>query len=971
MKKVLTACILLFLSAAFFASSFETDVSLFAELSSAFHSGFYPGAVQYAERLKQKFPDSALLGESLLIKGESLVHLNDFSEAEKTLYEAQRHAENSPALLNVCSYWLGRACEGAGNPAEALDWYYRYCAAVRENAFSDGGNSSGGAEYYAPAVYHSAGIFYGSKAYDKAIPFLEYVIENGAQYDVPSYTNALFRLMDSYCQSGAQKKAVSLYNALSESDFSALQPDGYTADALMLYVGDAYLKDGAYKKAYDLYCAVLKNGEKSLVPLALKKAYSISSAHRAEIGAEPGEVLADAQKFLSDSPELLGEFWTRLGADAYADGEYQKSLLYFDEAEKNVSVDLFLFAALYRAQIAAGKHPDEKSAARAEQMILRSRGILNEENQAVLLRESFILLCRYAAIQKHWDDVRRYAAVVAPLDADTREYLALAEYSTGNYERASALLKGMYTNLHALSLARQYDFKNAAAVYSEIAGRRALTDEELLNYAEILLYSGRYRESQIEAAKCRLNEARYVLGLAQFNTWSWPYAEKNFSQYLASPDKKDEKCVSYAQFYLGYSQYRQGKSKQAYEVLSDFVKTYPEHELFWSAQIAAANAAVQNNEPEKAAAHAASAVKNARSIAQTEEAVLLCAEIYADSEKYSQALAVLAPYTKRSDEFGMKSLFKTGQIYEKLPDLNMADETYKSLAQKFGSEKLSEEAMYRRGEMFFAAGQYDAAIARFNEYTKKYSTGSFVDAAWYFTAESYVRTGNTERAILQNRALVKKFPDSPYLYSSCKNLIELYREQGDYSAAIEYARFLTEKYGEQARNDGITELSSELEKLHSGKSEAIVQGENEFEKSGGENSSAGRISGTKLVSLYASEAAFLRNAVLLAEKLLPLQRKHLLEESLYAAQNAQFLGKMYRRNERNKSAAELYLLAAEYFRMNALDDDAAAALYGAYDSFRAAGLSGDAEATAQTLKTLYPDSRQAKNIRIVKAKGEM
>ena len=46
------------------------------------------------------------------------------------------------------------------------------------------------------------------------------------------------------------------------------------------------------------------------------------------------------------------------------------------------------------------------------------------------------------------------------------------------------------------------------------------------------------------------------------------------------------------------------------------------------------------------------------------------------------------------------------------------------------------------------------------------------------------------------------------------------------------------------------------------------------------------------------------------------------------------------------------------------DDDAAAALYGAYDSFRVAGLSGDADETALMLKSLYPQSRQAKNIRI-------
>ena len=964
MKKVFGICLLLFSAGIACAAPLETDVSLFAELSSAYNSGFYPGAVQYAERLEKQFPDSAALGEALLIKGESLVRLNLFFEAENTLREVRKSTETDDVLLNDCSYWLARAYEGLGNSTEALNWYYDYCAHTAETVASDGGKLSSRKKYYAAALCDSGRIFYNKGEYSRAVPFLEYAVQNGEKYDASVYVDALFKLMDSYSQSGKPEKAVHLYKTISRSDFDALSQAPYTYQVFTLYAGDAYLKNGEYKKAYDLYCAVLKSGEKSLAANALKKAYNVSSAHRAEVGAEPGTVLSDTQKYLADSPELLGEFWTRLGADAYEAGDYKKALSYFDEAEKNVSVDLFLFAALYRAQIAAGSRPTVKSAAVAENMILKSRGILNEENSYILLRESNILLCRYAAIQEHWEDVKKYAAAVVPLDFDTREYLALAEYSTGNYAEASSLLKGAYTNLHALSFARQQDFKNAALIYAGIEEARGLTDEERLNYAKVLLYSGRYRESQIESARCSLNEAKYVLGLAQFNTWSWPYAEESFSSYLNSSAKKDEKSVSYAQFYLGYAQYRQGKSKKAYAALSDFVKKYPGHELFWNAQMAAANAAVQNNEPEKAALHAESAVQNASGDAETEEAVLLCAEIYTDSKKYKKALDLLAPYTKRSAEFGMKSIYKTGQIYEKQLDLSSADAAYKSLAQKFPGEKLAEEAMYRRGEMFFSAEMYDDAISRFNEYARKYPAGNFVDAAWYFTAESYALTGNSERAVLQNLALVKKFPESTYLYSSCKNLIELYREKGDYPAALEYARFLIEKYGEQAKNDGISEVSADLEKLHSGKSEEIVRKEAEFKKNGELETYAGRTTGTELVALYASTTSFSRNAAVLAEKLLPLQKKHLQEESLYAAQNAMFLGKTYRRNERNKNSAEMYLLAAEYFRMNNKDDDAAAALYGAYDSFRAAGLSGDADETSRMLKSLYPQSRQAKNIRI-------
>ena len=38
-------------------------------------------------------------------------------------------------------------------------------------------------------------------------------------------------------------------------------------------------------------------------------------------------------------------------------------------------------------------------------------------------------------------------------------------------------------------------------------------------------------------------------------------------------------------------------------------------------------------------------------------------------------------------------------------------------------------------------------------------------------------------------------------------------------------------------------------------------------------------------------------------------------------------------------------------------------MYGAYDSFLAAGMKGDANATARQLKELYPASRQAKSVK--------
>mgnify|MGYP002514186535 CR=1 FL=1 len=87
-----------------------------------------------------------------------------------------------------------------------------------------------------------------------------------------------------------------------------------------------------------------------------------------------------------------------------------------------------------------------------------------------------------------------------------------------------------------------------------------------------------------------------------------------------------------------------------------------------------------------------------------------------------------------------------------------------------------------------------------------------------------------------------------------KKLIELYRADGKYSNALENARMLLQLYGDQARNDGIAEVAADLEKLASGKNEAMVAKESEYRKAGGTNTPEGRRAGTELVILYAKSS---------------------------------------------------------------------------------------------------------------------
>ncbi|MBQ5999163.1 MAG: tetratricopeptide repeat protein [Treponema sp.] len=945
MKRIVISILLAFSMLNLFAAANETDAWLFSEVNSAYKSGFYPGVVQNAEILVKKFPESAYRGATLVIEGESLVRLGQTDKALEVLVEAVK-IENQPDVLMPALYWLGRTYELTSKNENALTCYFEYCRSGGEKAF-----------YFAPAIFNSANIYYKTGDFKKAVPNYEYVVKNGAAFASDDYSVALLKLADSYNRSGSPEKTVSLYSKFSKDQLELKIYYVFTE-----YAGDAFALQKKYRRAYELYCEVLESGEKSLAATALKKAYNVSSAHKNEVGAEPGVVLQNAQKSLKDSPELLAEFWTRLGTDAFNNNDFTKALSYFDEAEKYPLAGLEPLIVLYRAEIKAGKPVSAESALAADSYLTQEFAARNLTENADYSDSYYKLRVKYAVFQKNWNDVKKFAELIEYSDDFTNYYVALAQYETGDYAASAKLLSGRDDELYALSLARQQKLKEAAGVYGSSDKKSAITPEERLNYAKVLLLSGRYKEAQIEANKCGLNEGKYILGLAQFNTWNWNYAEDNFASYLKNIDKKDsaqKKSVSYARFYQGYAQYRQGKFAQAFENLMSFIAEYPSHELLWNAEMTVANTAVQLGKFESGINMADAAIRSATNNQNKEEAVLLCAEIYSDAGKYEKALNLLSSYSKQKNTFGMKCLYAMAQIYEKIKQSDLADAKYKEMADRFGSEKMAEEAMYRRGEMYFALSEYDAALKRFTEYSSRYSGGSYIESSWYFSAECLDKLENKSRAILQYQALIKKFPESTYVYASARKLVDLYRAEGKYKNALENASFLLEKFGEQARNDGIAAIASDLEKLASGKNEEIVRLENAYRNAGGNSSAAGRKAGTELAVAYANSTATANEAVKLAEQILPLQKKSLKTESFYAAKNADILGQAYRLKNRNKLSAEMFLSAAEYYRMNGKDGLAAAALYGAYDAFIAANMIGDANETARTIKSLYPSSIQA------------
>lgn len=963
-KKIAAICTLLTVfSCLCFAQKTQTsETELYRELSAAYQSKSYPSVITYAAQFESLYPQSLLLAQVLAYDGESLFRLGRLNDAETVLDRAITYSKDADKITLSSLYWKGRTLFEQSKFPSALSSFHEACVLYKDKKITDDKKSQW---YNWQSILYAGQSFVELGAYDQSIPLLEAVISNGKQFRIEEYESALLSLFAAYSEVGSDVKLISVYQNVAKTGKSTLAS---VFDNLTIYAGDSYVKVGQYKNAYDCYSSVLSGGNSDLAAVALQKAYIVSSEHQRDVGQNPGVLLAQTNDTLSDYPELVSEFWTRLGIDAYNAGDFTKAASCFDNAESNATNTFAQLIGLYRADIAlrsknSGSYTNAATVldAYAKKTTLSSK----DAYYPVYVNTSV----RYAALGQQWSEVQKNApsALDATSDKQTKNettyWYALASYKNGAYQRTIDLLatasshNELSVKAHAYAKLQQYGM--AEKIYKQLDEANILSVTDRLDYAKILLLEGYVNASYKQAVQVDSPEAWYVTALASFDRKDWLSAEQFFKKYNASSQKE---YASYALFYCGYAQYRLGKTVESYATLTNFTSRYPSHELAWNSHMIASNVAIQNGKLNLAANEAEAAVKIAQEMQSSstndklEQSIILCATIYADSGNYDKAILTLAPYSKQSSDFGVRARYQTAQIYAKQGKPDESDKLYGVIAEQFNSNALADDAAYRRGELYYSIADYNKAIARFDTYRVQFSKGSSLDASYFYEADCYAKLNQNDRAILLYITLVDSLPNSSYRYSAKKNLIQLYKDQSEYSEALAVAQSIMKEYESAAKKDKIDIQIDELTKLSSGEDEQIVKQRIAYENAGGLATYEGRVAGTKLVSLLWKTSASQKEALTLAQQLYSLQtaKQNEKKESLYAAQNAIVIAQSLRQADQNKDAAEKYLSAAQYARMNKNEELSARALYGAVESFDAAGMTADAKSTAQTMTELYP-----------------
>lgn len=970
---------------------FASDISLFNEINLSFKNKFYPGTVEKVHELEKNYPESVYLQKALLLKAQSLVEMSLYDDAIEALQKVLSQTRFGSSEYSNCNFLFGKVFYLKGDGKKALNYFYEAC---------NSSLTSKNLEYYNPSVFYSAQIFYSLEDYKNAIPLFEYILytpESCSSND--DYYDCLQKTMICYNKTENHKKTISLYKNLEKDK---LPQNVYLT--LCIYAADALSLDDKNLEAYDLYCEVINNSEGNLAVIALKKAYVLASEKK--IGVNTGAVFSKTVDKFKDNEELVNEFWIRLGIDEFDKGNYKKASDYFSNVSQNNVIVMF-----YNAKI---QIDDKNNPALAEQILenilqkIESKSSDNQKNDApkgTAITEqnenanknndatenavknnlpsdfsdkvnSLLLLAKIQ--QKKWDEmVSVFEKIKHPSKEDIYNVSA-SYYAKGEYDKVSPSSDVLY----ASSLSRSGNLSKAAEVFKSLE----LDSKGHLEYAKLLFRQKKYIESYNEALLSYENDKEYICGLCQINLKNWNLAKSHFSSYIKQNSSKQDFNILVF-FYKGYAEYCLEEYKNAYASFirfnSEAIAKNQKNNALFDDDIAnaqtiqnhlrksyeyAAKSALQNSDFKNAAIQAENLIKYSQNKEEKQNAVLFCAEIFADYADYDNALNILLQYSTVSDnkndlnydkDFVSKVLFNCAKIYELCENLEKADYFYTKVYKDFPDNKLSQEALYRNAGVFYSVGDYASAFNKFNEYIYNYVSGEFVDAALYFGGDCAIKLGEIERSIIFNQTLLKQYPKSVYVYGANINLLAAFYQKEDYSQALQIAKNLVKKFPKESADDEIGTKLIELERIVQGTDRRIVEKQSEYEKNGKSSTVKGRICGSELVKLLAENPLTQKDAFLLAEEILQLQTSD--DEKTYAAQNAEFIADYYRKNQKNKDAASMYLKAAEFYRT--FDDSKSAiTLYSAVEAFLADNYVSDADAVSKLLKELYPQSRQAQRV---------
>lgn len=986
----LVSLLILGLSFAAHAQGFERESFLDAE--GRFLARNYPLALDRYDEFLRTWPDSAYAGDARYRRAVSLYRLGKAPEAYDALsllearYRGTKYIAYVPFWKAVIEYDRGDL-DSAAKRFAALAAAPPDAESLRQSLLYLGKAST--------ALNRPTEA---KAAFERLVSILD------KPEDEPS---ALMFLVDLYAKEDGADRIVALWKRI---DPALLDPE--TRERVSLRAAEAFAAAGKNAEAVALFESLSSSPRRDVSVSALQRLFV--EARRSGDEARVSAAMVKAENALRASPELLSEFWLRVGAGAFRDGRTDLARSYFLRIAALLPPErVDPEVPIYLAEISAREGGIAEAYA-----LLSAAAPFSGEREALLKTR----LGWYALRLGKWQDARAALAEAlkaapkgeaakaqqaAETERATRAYLSYALYRLENADDALTALDGAdAVGLPGMARLRAELLRKAGRAAESLeeleavvaaAGSPAAALEPRVAALSLLFENGRHDRVVASSAAVyrdfpdasRMSAdlraaAGYLSGISAASVGNFSLALSRLDDARAAGYSRLGDAAPWASYYRAWALYRLARFPEAKTAFDAFLREAPAHPRAYSAAYLAAWSAANAGDYPAAVASARRAADLAAASppvlpAGSDAAVALARAAFlegtfraslkdwdASIAAYDRAAAARSSaHPSGFTPYAVKALFERAATLELAERIDQADQAFAALQRAFPNDPFAEEAAYRRGELMFRAKRWAAADERFAAYRDAYRSGERLDGALYFGGLALSSSGKVDAGILLWERLLSDRKASRYRFPASFAVARAYREKRDWEAAFRAYTSAIAEFGDQARRAGAAEEADVLRYLMTGISEKAARLHVVLTKEGGAATPAGRAAALELARFYIRESAQREAGLSLLDELVAARS----DDPVSAAEAAFLKGDYYGLVgvDAYDRSALAYLDAAGYAAAAAADARTSAGVsvraeFVPEALFRAASMrmkAGRKESAAEVLATLvknYPSS---------------
>ncbi len=440
-----------------------------------------------------------------------------------------------------------------------------------------------------------------------------------------------------------------------------------------------------------------------------------------------------------------GKVYTLLGESYFANNEFTRASIAFEEAEKIADID-----------------PELRRQARFQKAWILYRNQAYEEAQPVFesvyaetptseigAEALFWSADSYYKLRQYGDAAQRFSIFIR--NYPDHELIGAARYSlgwsyfvTGDYENAVAPLEAFLNDYNPPPIALfPYD-----------------TDTQL-----------------------RIGDAYYAQG-------KYRDAISFYNKAIGAEPGGD-----YAMFQVGNSYYRSGRTFEAVTTFRRVLRIYPFSRLKEQAQYNIAYIYLNSDNYSQAIEEFQTVINKYPGTEWAARSQYNIGDSYYNAGEYERAIEayknVLENYPRSSYIIDAVNGIQYSQLSSTGVDSSSA--VLEDFLSNNPSSGTADRLRYRQAETVYQTGDYEGAIKEFRQYLRITNSDNLTPEAYSNLGDSYRQTGQIDKAINAYQTIADEFPDDDQAPSALIILGNLYFEKAEYDISHNYFELLLEK----------------------------------------------------------------------------------------------------------------------------------------------------------------------------------